>query len=150
MTNLRNALFLIFFSFQYFAHSSSLKIALTNGSFEHAKTGDEKLDKILKDTYYWALPLITKSPLKIHSIESVIALLIVNHNFPNIKEINDFILSTDQFLMIEDKYLLINYITNFTPFAQTYVDKYSMSTQEFEAIIENTKSKNVISKHYTQ
>lgn len=145
MNNITFVYFVILFlSFQCSLFAESLKTSISKGFEPHNINYNNDLYKL----YYWLLPNISKNQLNKDSLQRVISLLISNHNFPNLEKINETILQNDNFLSIEDKYLLINYITNFTPFAQTYVDTYNISTQDFNQIIQKAKEYNTLPQHF--
>ena len=77
-------------------------------------------------------------------LEEIIRTLLENPHFPILDQINKVVLQNDKFLYIKDKYLLINYITNYTTFIQTFVDKNNISPQAFAIIIEDIKQNNAM------
>ncbi|MDA0617401.1 MAG: lytic transglycosylase domain-containing protein [Proteobacteria bacterium] len=97
------------------------------------------------DAVGWLIPqLDIRSGVSVQDTQSIMEQLLYKPHFPLRDVTNIYILETDAFLHIKDKYLLINYITNYTHFAQSYVDEQNVDPQTFAKIIEEAKNKNHI------
>lgn len=89
------------------------------------------------------------STATIPQIEEIIRILLENPQFPLLDQINKIVIQSDKFLSIPDKYLLINYLTNYTAFIQTFVDRNNISPQSFATILEDIKQNNTIPEEIT-
>ena len=79
------------------------------------------------DAVGWLIPqLDIRSGVSVQDTQSIMEQLLYKPHFPLRDVTNIYILETDAFLHIKDKYLLINYITNYTHFAQSYVDEQNV------------------------
>lgn len=132
--------FILTFWFSTALCANDLRLALIGQNIDRSNR--------LYYAYYWLLPQSSYRNVTVDDLEAIVQLLITKHHFPNTDVLNNFVLETDQFLNIRDKYLLINYITNFTPFAQTYVDKYKISTERFNDIIDDAKAHNKLPQNF--
>jgi|GEM_PF-4592029 len=84
----------------------------------------------------------SSTQIPIPQLKETIRILLENPHFPMLDQINNIILQNEKFLYINDKYLLINYLTNYTTFIQTFVDKNNISPQSFAIILEDIKQNN--------
>ncbi len=82
-------------------------------------------------------------------IEEIIHILLENPHFPLLDQVNKIVIQSDKFLSISDKYLLINYLTNYTSFVQTFVDRGNISPQSFAKMLEDIKQNNIMPEEVT-
>lgn len=97
----------------------------------------------------WIIPFSeTRTSINIDELESIIRQLLEKPYFPSQDITNDYILQNKNFLNIKDKYLLINYITNYTHFAQSYVNLYNIQPNDFRAMLNDIKINNQIPEQF--
>ncbi len=103
------------------------------------------LDENEKKALFWLIPQVgLRSNITLSELENIIHHLIYAPYFPSSDVINRYVFQKDDFLDISDKYLLVNYITNYTHFAQSYVDEYNISSEQFVKIVDDAKNHNFL------
>ncbi len=119
--------------------SSSEKIDDNTSHFPSLKNSNAKASIFIQ-----SYSQDSTAQISIQQLEDMIHTLLENPHFPMLDQVNKVVLQNEKFLSIKDKYLLINYLTNYTTFIQTFVDKNNISPQAFAIIIEDIKQNNAM------